>query len=134
MVEGALADRSERFKCHSAACVDRSRQRKVWVNASTVVQQLDAELADWTGILQWTRRYTFADVQYHTYRDLSRDPLCEVKRIFSFLGVRRFLVASNETTLKMGAPTPRLDIDNADEVAAALRGTRWEGEVDRKFA
>ena len=33
-----------------------------------------------------------------------------------------------------GGATPRADIQNADEVAAALRGTRWEGEVDRRYA
>lgn len=127
---GQIASASEKFKCSEADCVDRARARMITLNATTVVQRLEAQFHEWDEILAWTRKYVFADVQYHTYRDLVADTACEMGRIFSFLGVGAH-AANATTTLKMGGPTPRDDLRNADEVAAALVGSRWEGEVDR---
>lgn len=132
--DGKIAAASERFKCGDAACVDRARARRVTLNASDAARRLEAQFDEWAGLLAWTRAYKFADVQYHTYRDLSRDAACEMNRIYAFLGVGAFAANGTTTTLKMGGATPRADIQNADEVAAALRGTRWEGEVDRRYA
>ena len=134
LAAGALRSKNEKYKCFSADCVDRARARAVTLDASRVVRDLDREYDAWTQLLAWVRRYTFADVQYHAYRDLSRDPKCEMTRVFSFLGVPRFRVAANESTLKMGAAMPRLDVANAADVEAALAGTRWDGELDRRFA
>ena len=131
---GLIERKSENFKCETTDCVDRARKRRIWINATTVVDRLDRESDRWSSIIAWTRRYRFADVQYHAYSDLSRDPFCEMKRIFAFLGVPHLRRAEmGNTTLKMGSATPRLDIANADAVEAALRGSRWEGELDRRF-
>lgn len=54
---------------------------------------------------------------------------CAARRIFAFLGVSSYAVSVN-ATLKMGAATPRGDLANADDVAAALAASRWAGEVD----
>ena len=134
LTAGTIASKSEKFKCASADCVDRARARGVTLDASRVAGDLDSEHDDWTRLLAWVRGYAFADVQYHTYGDLSEDPVCEMKRAFSFLGVPRVRVSTNETVLKMGAATPRLDVTNAVEIEAALKGTRWDGELDRRFA
>ena len=64
-----------------------------------------------------------------SYEQLSKDPEGYAKKLFSFLGLEPVTV-STEQTLKMGGTRMRDSIENANEVAEALRGTPYEGQVD----
>ena len=65
-----------------------------------------------------------------TYDTLARDPQSVVADLFRFLGLEPIAVNTTQT-VKMGAAVMRDSLENADEVAVALRGTRYEGQVDR---
>ena len=95
-----------------------------------VAARLDAQERRFARTIAWGRGLPPSRVAFYAYRDLSSSPACAARRIFAFLGVGGPLSVAVNATLKMGSSTPRGDLANADEVALALRGGRWDGEVD----
>lgn len=65
-----------------------------------------------------------------TYEALAADPARVMAGVFSFLGVTPFDDLDTGATVKMDAGKLRDMLSNADEVAAALVGTPYEGQVD----
>ena len=125
---------TRRYECPDAACAAAARAALARVPAGDLVARLRADAAEWTAVRAWARRVDArASPLEVAYRDLAADPDATAARAFSFLRAGAAAVAAN-LTVKMGPPTAREGLANADEVAAALAGTRWAASLDEPFA
>ena len=121
-------DESGKFQCQDSACAEGTASEKVFVDLDRLRRWLRYTEDYWTMMRQFskdvgTERYILS------YEQLSKDPEGYAKKLFSFLGLEPVTV-STEQTLKMGGTRMRDSIENANEVAEALRGTPYEGQVD----
>ena len=113
--------------CADAACVARfAGTERVKIDASSLLSRLDYDVEYWSSILNAVRKRFYARMLYVSYDDLAQYPAPQMQRILRFLGANETLSFNSGATLKMSSEKVSDQIENLDEVAAALRGTRWE--------
>ena len=116
------------YECADSACVQSLRAEKINVSTSRMHQWLNYTESYWSNMRQFA---IDAGVERRvvTYDMLGRNPQDVMNDLFSFLGLEPAVVNTSQT-VKMGATVMRESLENADEVADALRGTPYEGQVD----
>ena len=117
------------YACANRACTDELAKQKINVSTSQMRQWLKNTEHYWSNMRRFARDVG-VEQRVVTYDTLARDPQSVVADLFRFLGLEPIAVNTTQT-VKMGAAVMRDSLENADEVAVALRGTRYEGQVDR---
>ena len=124
-----LQHNKSHYACADRACTDELAKQKINVSTSQMLQWLKNTEHYWSNMRRFARDVG-VEQRVVTYDTLARDPQSVVADLFRFLGLEPIAVNTTQT-VKMGAAVMRDSLENADEVAVALRGTRYEGQVDR---
>mmetsp|Transcript_2436 Transcript_2436/g.7264 ORF Transcript_2436/g.7264 Transcript_2436/m.7264 type:complete len:313 (-) Transcript_2436:78-1016(-) len=138
-------DVTEVYKCATPKCVEEQRAVKVdlFPNESKeglrtqLLEYLNGQTTEMTNVITWLRSAADpTDVLIVSYKELVEATGNALRRIFHHVGLDPGLydwnyVHSQHDVLKMGDPLVRNSILRPDDVAEALQGTIWEGQVDR---
>lgn len=114
-----------------SACLEKSRDDPISLDVPELMQGLNNIDRIWREYSRWAiEHFDPANVLRVTYDELQVAPQETVNRVFTHLGVPTADVDLSLGTEKMGAGCVRDGLSNPDDVAFALVGTKWEGEVD----
>ena len=122
---------SLKFACADNACAAEHAHEKISIDVPKMLTWLNNTERYWEGMRRFAES-TRSPRSVVTYTELEADPQAVVTKLFRFLGVSSVAVDTNQT-VKMGALKIRDSIKNADEVADALRGTPYAGQVEREL-
>ena len=120
-------ERDERLQALNTIVVgERAR-----LDVPQLMQGLNEHDRIWKEYARWAaENLELPNVLKLTYDQLRDSPQETVNRVFDHLGVTRLSVDLTAATGKLTAGCVHEALSNPDEVAFALVGTKWEGEVD----
>lgn len=120
------------YRCTDQECADHVAKQKVKVDIAQMHRWFNFTTDYWNSMKRFARSSS-NERQFFTYDELCDRPHDIVNDLFRFLGLQPWRVNTSQT-IKMGASVMRDSIENADEVAAVLKGTVFEGQVDEHFS
>jgi hypothetical protein len=120
--------------CDSRECQNTFRETKVKIDPKLAVKHAICETHMWQEVNRFFEKNVPPERRYHfKYEDLCATPQHYMNGIGDLLGLDEFEYVIDDTRKMDKVETLRDTLQNPDEIAAALVGTPWEGQVDEQM-